>query len=255
VYKRQAVNNTSSFKQAMGFGKFCLYQGTMPTDPDDTIVGTLLVTCTASSGALTAGIAPRWTGVGNADGTGIFTLNGEKIHEDVAATGATATTLAAVATAINLYPGPLKAWSSSTTLTIEGPLNWLPVATTNAYALAETGTMTMTSLNTAAAATAGSRAGVAAVNNCALGTSADGILSTVGTWSGVAAATGTANFFVWYGNPTDDTGAADASPWHCRRIIGTCGTSGSDYVMASTTITATKTHTVDTSSITMSESA
>jgi hypothetical protein len=254
---RNYTNHQGSVKNALAGGKFCLYQGTIPTSADNAIVGTLLTTCTTGSATLTPAVAPRWTIVGDADGTGIVTINALAIHAGtVAATGTTAGTLTAIANAINAYNGPIpfRAWSSGTTLYIEGPAELLPVATTNAWAIAESGTMTITSANTAAAATAGSRAGVASINGLQFTGSTAGVLSTAGVWSGTNAATGTANFFVYYANPTDDSGVADATPYHCRRIIGSCGTyTGVDYLMKSTSLVAAATHTVDTSTLTMDE--
>jgi hypothetical protein len=250
---RDYDNNNGSFKRGMNKGKFNIYQGTMPTDSDAAIVGTLLTSCSASSGAFTPDIAARGS-VTLTSATDAQTITGLTVNSvqlmsgTVTAASDTVTTFAAKVIA-NIQAAMLtdyKVWNEAGKIFIENP----PGLGTCTYtvALGVSGT-THSDVNMGT-----ERAGQAAVNGCLLGESADGVQDTSGIWSGVNVATGTANFFVWYGNPGVDTGAADAAPWQCRRIIGSCGTAGSDYVMASTALVVGKTHTVDTSSITTTES-
>ena len=66
-------------------------------------------------------------------------------------------------------------------------------------------------------------------------------------WSGLGVATGTAGWFRFVGNATDDGTASTTLP----RIDGSVGTSGSDLVMASTSIVSGRTYTIDTFKITL----
>lgn len=80
-------------------------------------------------------------------------------------------------------------------------------------------------------------------NGLEFGDAADGYIEKCGdeVWSGVAAASGTAGWFRFYANATDAGGASETLP----RVDGSCGLSGADLVMPSTTITAGKTYTFD----------
>ena len=261
---RNFINNFGGFKQAMSNGEMCIYQGTPPTGPNDAIVGTLLAMCTNNGGAITPEIQARGTvtitGIAENDTMTGITVNSIEILGSTitAIAGETVATFAAkLATAINAYHAKIRyrAWSDGAVLYIEA----MPGTGTsaNAYAVAATaGTgATHTEANIGAGGVA--RAGVAGVNGIQIGASVDGVMQTSGVWRTPdtgAVGTGTANFFVIYGNVTDDSLAADASPYHCRRIVGTCGTVGADYNMQSTAITAGKTHSVDSSAITLGES-
>lgn len=66
-------------------------------------------------------------------------------------------------------------------------------------------------------------------------------------WSGAAVATGTAGWFRFSGNATDAHGASTALP----RIDGTCGTSGSDLVLTTTSFVSGQTYTIDQFEITL----
>ena len=89
-------------------------------------------------------------------------------------------------------------------------------------------------------------AGVASVNGLTYGAIASGVLSKSGVWSGVVSSGGTAGYFRICGSVVD----AGSSSTTLVRIQGTCGVSGADYNMSSTTLTAAATHTVDTFSLT-----
>jgi len=90
-------------------------------------------------------------------------------------------------------------------------------------------------------------------NGLRFGTAASGAISKdSGVWSGVAAATGTAGWFRFIANPAD-AGALDTNVY--ARIDGSCGTSGASLNMASTSITAAQTVTIDTFTLTLPASA
>jgi hypothetical protein len=80
-------------------------------------------------------------------------------------------------------------------------------------------------------------------NGIEFGDETDGYLEKCDgeVWSGVADATGTAGWFRFYANATDAGGASTTLP----RIDGSISTSGADLNMASTSITATNTYTID----------
>ena len=68
-------------------------------------------------------------------------------------------------------------------------------------------------------------------------------------WSGVGLVTGTAAGFRFCANATDDYGASTVLP----RMDGTCGGSSADLEMATTTITISKTNTIDEFKLTLPE--
>lgn len=69
------------------------------------------------------------------------------------------------------------------------------------------------------------------------------------TWSGTIASTGTAGYFLLVANPTDNLAASTTLP----RIMGSVGTSGSgaDLELATTSLVAARTQTIDTFKITL----
>jgi hypothetical protein len=253
---RNFINNFGSFKQAFTGGKMVIYQGTIPTSSDGIISGTPLVTATESSGAHTAEVRSRGTVTITVDGTvtGITVNSIQIMSGTVLAQGDTTSTAAAVAANINAHQtssARYKAWNVANVLYIEA----MPGTGTapNGFVVASAGTATRTDANMGSGGAA--RAGVASVNGLTFGVSASGEITMAGSWTGLVGTTGTAQYFVLYGPQSDDTGAADASPYHCHRIIGTCGTTtSSDYKMASTSLTAGRTHPVESSAITLSES-
>jgi len=79
-------------------------------------------------------------------------------------------------------------------------------------------------------------------------TASSGTMSKRGnTWDGVAVATGTAGYFRYCANTSDDNGATTTGV----RLQGAVATSGSELNMSSTSITSGATTTIDTFDITM----
>lgn len=247
---RNFIQNFGSYKRAVQGGKMVIYQGTVPTDPDAAISGTALVTCTDTSQAHTQETRSRGSVTITVDGTvtGITVNSIQIMSGTVSATGDTTNTAAAVAANINAHIASVqyKAWNSANKVIIEA----MPGTGTapNGFTVTSAGGATRTDVNMGT-----ERAGVASANGLLYGVASDGVVSKSGTWSGTIGTSGTANYFVIYGPNSDDSAGADASPYHFYRIIGTCGTSGADYIMASTTLTSTQTHTVDTGTITLNE--
>lgn len=250
---RNFVNNFGSYKQAMTGGKMVIYAGTRPTSPDLAITGSALLTYTISSGAHTKETQSRGSVTITVDGTvtGITVNSVQIMSGTVTAQGTVTDTAAAVAANINAFQ-PIggfryKAWNVAGKIFIEAlPGNG---TTPNGYVVASAGSSTRTDVNMGT-----ERAGVASVNGITFGASSDGVISKSGVWSGVVAASGTASFFVIYGATSNDNDtSADASPYHCLRIVGDCGGVGSDYEMVSTALTAGDTRTIDSGDVTLNE--
>lgn len=85
-------------------------------------------------------------------------------------------------------------------------------------------------------------------NGLLLGDAASGSVSkaTGQVWSAAAAASGTAGWWRFVGNATDNGALSTTLP----RLDGNVGSSGADLNMASTTITAAQTYTLDTFTLT-----
>ena len=79
----------------------------------------------------------------------------------------------------------------------------------------------------------------------------DGVIekASAENWQGVGVADGVAGYWVFTGNAAD-TGAASTT---LPRIMGNCGTSGSDLVMGSTTIVSGRKYTLSTFKLTLPE--
>ena len=79
----------------------------------------------------------------------------------------------------------------------------------------------------------------------------DGVIEKASgeTWSGVAAASGIAGFFIFVGNATDALGSSTTLP----RIVGSVGLSTADLVVPSTSIVSGRTYTIDEFTFTLPE--
>jgi hypothetical protein len=86
-------------------------------------------------------------------------------------------------------------------------------------------------------------------NGLEFGTAADGAISKASTetWQAVGLSAGTAGWFRFVANPTDDGSESTSLP----RIDGTVGTSGADLNMSNTTITVGATYTIDAFTLTL----
>lgn len=102
---------------------------------------------------------------------------------------------------------------------------------------AESGTLLVSLTESSGAFTPGS-----ATNGLNFDSSSDGTITKASgeTWSGVAVATGTAGYFVFYDNDVDTGASATAV-----RFMGSIATSGADLNMTSTTINSGGTITLD----------
>lgn len=255
---RNFLNEGGSVKQALANGKLKIYTGTQPTAADDAVAGTLLATITLSSGAHTAEVSA--TGSLTISGTtsgsvDTVTVNSVDILGGaVTHTGNNNTMATAVAAAINNNPKNFMFVASSTgssgvvTLTAKPGLGTLG----NGWVVSATATTTTvgTFVNIGSGV-----AGVNPANGLRFGDSAAGVLvkDSAQTWTGVAAATGTAGWFRFEG-AISDPGTADASEVYLR-MDGNVATSGANLHLSSTSITSGATQTINTFSLTLPASA
>lgn len=247
-----------SLKRAFAGGSILIYTGSQPAAADGAVSGTLLVTITKSSGALTKEVLA----------TGSVTIAGASGSIDtikLAIGGGTAfdilggsvafdtdinTTATKVATQINNNPANIYVTASTTgasgviTFTTKPGMG----ATANGWVPSGTGT----TLTVGTAVNIGSGvAGVSHANGLTWGDASAGALvkNPLETWSGVAAATGTAGWFRILGS-VNDPGTADSSELYIR-LDGSVATSGADLNLSSTAITSGATETLSAASFTL----
>lgn len=243
---RDFLQGFGSKKQALMNGVFDIYSMAAPASPNDS-VGTAvkLVRVTLASGAWTPEVLSMGTVTFTGSGGSVtaLTVNSISVISAAVAYVDSLTNLAAaVAANINAYWSNPKyfAYSSGAVLYIRA----LPGTGTgpNGYAVVTTvsgGTLGKTDVNLGTGA-----AGVAPVNGLTYGAPTLGNLPKVGVFSGVVLANGSAGFFRITGSVADN-GGADVSPWNQIRLQGTCGTSGADYNMQTTSLIIGATHTID----------
>jgi len=237
-------------KQALMNGVFEIFTGSAPASPDNAATGTKLVRLTISSGGWTPEVLSYGTITlsGSEGQVDSITVNGVSLLSAVVVYSTDlATTAALVAANINANWTVPKymASSSGAVVTITalpgtgtGPNTWVVVCTVSGGTLGQV--------------TANMANGVAAINGLTFGGVSAGALQKTGIWSGVVLATGIAGYWRQTGSRNDD-GLADTSPWTKVRMQGTCGTSGADYNMSTTSLTSAATHTMDTWIETLSE--
>ena len=248
---RQFVGNYGSYKKALQGGVMKIFGGTVPATADAAQSATVLSTISLASGAHTNEVcaAGSITIAGSSGTVTGITVDGKQIlGETITYASSLTATAAAIAAAINSYVPPdgrkLIATSSSAVIT----LTELPGTGTspNGDVVVTTcsgGDLSATDVNIGTAV-----AGVASVNGLVYGAMTSGVLAKgSGAWSGVNSASGTATHFRILGSVAD----AGASSTTLCRIQGTCGISGADYNMSTTTLTAAATHTVDNFTLTV----
>jgi hypothetical protein len=245
-----------SMKAALEGGSMELWSGDAPATADAAATGTKLVTITLGSAALTAETRATFTltlAAGASGSLDTVTVDGyEVMGSSVAFDTDLTTTATAVAAQIQKNVGPILGWtatSSGAIVTVSAPHN--SGTAFNGKTVATTQTTLTIQINGTSSTTvggAGATAGVAAANGLTYDTITAGTLTKTGTWSGTVLATGVVGYFRILGSVADDD-SLDSSPFSYIRIQGTCGTSGADYNMATTSLTLSATHTVDTFSL------
>lgn len=238
---RNAVLDGGSIKAALQGGKLMIYTGSQPSSADSAPTGTLLATITSSSGAHTAEVLATATVTldsGAAGSINTLTVDGVSIIDTVVPFDTSlSVTAAALAAAINVNQS-----SPDYTATASGAV--VSITAERGSGAGANGFVVTGTLTTLAATYANMAGGVSSVNGLTFGKAAAGVLpkNTTQTWSGVAAASGTAGWFRFVG-AVADSGAADTSESQVR-LDGSVSTSGAQLNMNSTTITATATQTV-----------
>ena len=255
---RNAVLKGRSLKFEMSNCFLKLYTGSQPATAEAAPTGTLLCTYSVSSGAITrevlavGSLTLSTCTSGTIDtikltppgpGTAIDILGGA-----VTADGTDAGTATLCATAINDNPANVWVKASTTgasgvvTLTARPGLG----ATINTWAVTgtETGAPTIGTL-------VDMTGGVTALNGLKWSAADAGVLSkkTTQTWSGVAAATGTAGWFRIEAAVTD-SGALDSGEVY-KRIDGAVAPSGAELDLSSLSIVNATTQTIDTFTLTL----
>jgi hypothetical protein len=237
-----------SIKKFLNGSILRIYSGTQPATPDvdDTISGTLLNTITLASGThtpevLSAGSLTLAGTVGTV--TGIVVNSVQILGVTCTFVDSLANLAIAVAAQINTYNSA----PEYTAVAVGAKVTVYAAPGTgtgpNGFALATTGAggITSTDVNMGTEV-----AGVAMVNGLTYGLSASGVLSKTGTWSGVAAATGTPGWFRIVRSAADASGASVL----IRRLDGSISTSSADLNINPNTSTITVTLTIDTFTIT-----
>lgn len=259
---RNALLETGSLKHVMSNCFLKVYTGSQPATADAAPTGTLLCTYSASSGAITREVQAlgAFTLATCTSGT-IDTINLtpagttptpiDILGGAVTADGTDAGTATAVATAINNNPKNIYVTASTTGASGVVTLTAKPGLGTALNTWAVTGTETGAPAIGTLVDMGSVTAGVAAVNGLKWGDSAAGVLTKLSTqtWSGVAAATGTAGWFRIEA-AVADAGALDSSEVY-KRMDGSVSTSGAELNLSSTAITNTATQTLDSFSITL----
>lgn len=250
---RDYLQQGGSFERAFVNGEFRIRSGSVPSSGDAAETGTLLCTVTNASGArtvevqaagsvqLTGGAAGSVNSIVVGDNAGVA---GIEILA-VAGLGTIAFDTSLIITAANIVDrinrfNPLEIWAVSDgaatpTITLYAPRG--------AGAVTWGVTSTATTITTVDVNFVG---GTSPVNGLLFGLSSAGVIAKSGTWSGVNAATGTAGYWRLVGSIADGGGISTV----LIRAQGTCGVSGADYNMGSTSLTTGLTHTVENFSIT-----
>lgn len=237
-----------AFEQAFTGGKLKIFSGSQPADADAAETGTLLVTISDNSGALTSEVqstgSVELTG-GGSGSVDTLTVNSiEIMGSSTAYNTSLAQTAADVAAKINANPKNklFTASVSGAVITIKAkiglgtlPNTWVVASTTT--------TITKTDTNMSG--------GVDSANGLKFGVSTDGVIvkDPDQTWSGAAVATATAGWFRLQG-AIADAGASDATNKALFRLDGNVGTSGANLNMTSTGIVSAATQTITEFSVT-----
>ncbi len=249
-----------TFNEMFQGGEFQIWSESAPA-VDAVATGTRLVSVTVSSATRTAEVQATaivtLTG-GAAGSVDTLTIDSIEVMGAVVAFNDSLTQTAAdVAAQINKYTGSiLKVYATSAAAVIT--LRACPGQGTGLNALAMTcGSTTITttinggSNDNMGEGAGGSTAGVAAVNGLTFAEVAAGVIAKAGTWTGVIDNGGTAGYWRLEGsNSPIDTAPVHAADAPAYRIQGTCGTTGADHNMGTTTLTSAQTYTVDTFEIT-----
>lgn len=246
---RNFVLEDGSLKRALSNCVLKVYTGSQPATAEAAPTGTLLCTYTASSGTPTREVQAAGKVVISGASGSLDTLTVNAIEVMGSATSfITSLTLTcdAIVTKINdnpknIYVTASKTGTDTVVLTVKpgvGVVTWAVVSTATTMGRTDTNIGSLT-------------AGTAPANCLNWGDSAAGVLSKLATqtWSGVAAATGTAGWFRIEASPTD-AGALDSTEATIR-VDGSVATSGAELNMTPTSITSAATQTISSFTISL----
>lgn len=251
---RNFIATVGSWKDFLDEGTLKIYTGAQPATADLAPTGTLLVTITSGGGAKTAEVRAQGTVTLNTGASGsvdTLTVDGNEVMGSATAFNTSLTQTAAdVALKINRNPKNKLVVASSAgaviTLTAVHGLG----ALANGWVVASTATtITKTDVNIGT-----TTLGVSAVNGLKMDyniSAGNFTKDATQTWSGTAAATGTAGWFRYEGSIVDSLALDSASPPVYLRMDGSIATSGADLNMSSTSITSGAVQTVSTFSLTI----
>lgn len=240
---RNHLLSGGSLKDALNNGRIEIYSGSQPASADAAVSGTLLVTITKSSGAWTAETPStgsiELTG-GSSGSVNDVTVDSVSILDaTVPYNTSLAQTAADLAAALNRSATNLD-WLASASGAVVTLTTHPQRGAKYASSTLASSTTTLTKTDTSPTG------GVAAVNGLQFEDAGSGAMTkrTGHTWTGVAAASGTAGWFRAYG-PHTDAGGADSAGTKLR-IDGAISTSGAELSMSPTSITSGATQTVNT---------
>jgi hypothetical protein len=241
-----------SVKDAIDGGKIEIYTGAQPANANAAKTGTLLVTITKSSGAITAEVSAvgsiRFAGAAGSIDT--ITVDGYDILGGSVPFNTTlAQTVADAAYNINVNPKN-KVWVATT-----DAIDKITITEQNGLGTYFNGkTLTSTQTTMTQGTVVNPTGGVDNINGLHFGVPAAQVLGkhTAETWSGVAVADGVAGWFRFYASMTD-SGALDSSAVF-KRLDGNIATSGATMNMSNTTIVTSAVQTITAVALTQPES-
>lgn len=236
-----------SLKNGLQNGKIMLYTGSQPATADTAPSGTLLCTYTSNGGTHTAEVLATGTVTltgGAAGSVDTITVDGISILPAAVPFNTSLTQTAAdVAAAINLGVS-----SPEYTATSSGAV--ITISAMRGSGTAPNGFVVVSGATTITTADVNLSGGVAAANGLEFDNAASGSITkkSTQTWSGVAAASGTAGWFRFVGSVADSL-ATDSTATQVR-LDGAVSTSGQQLNLSSTTITAGATQTISSFTVT-----
>jgi hypothetical protein len=244
---RNYIMETADFKHAMANCVLKLYTGAQPATPEAAPTGTLLVTYSASGGALTREVralgSVELTG-GGSGSVDTITLDGNEIMGSATAFNTTLTQTALdVVNKINANPANVIVVAEASAAFINLRAKYGLGAVANGMVVASTAT-TITKADTNLAG------GVTALNGLLWGDAVANVIpkDPAQTWQGTAAAGGTAGWFRFEAAVLD-AGGVDSTE-AVLRMDGSVSTSGADLNMGSTTIAVSSVQTISAYTIT-----
>lgn len=255
----QAVAGDMGYQRAMANGRLKYYTGSRPASADDAPTGTLLGTFTLAGAAYTAEVRATavlaFTTDAGTPAVSVLTVGGlSLIASTVTSDGTIADLCSDLETAVNAltWLHGFTADSDATTVTISAPVGL--GARANGLAVVCTAAEVTVAINAGDADTMGVAGG-----NCTVGvTAANGLnfqyppvagalTKETTAWQMTAVASGTVGYARWEFDGADNQSTGTTF----RRQDLTVGTSGTDLVVGTTTITSGQTYTIDTGTFTL----